>query len=82
MRGIVPDRILDSRRKVGFNAPILDVLDGEARAYLLDENSAIYEQVQPEAIETMLAKDFLPNSESKFLFNFLNAKLFLDEFGT
>ena len=27
MRGIVPDAILDSRRKVGFNAPILDLLD-------------------------------------------------------
>jgi asparagine synthase (glutamine-hydrolysing) len=81
MRGIVPDRILDSRRKVGFNAPILDVLDDEARAYLLDESSAIYDHVRPEAIEAMLAKDFLPNSESKFLFNFLNAKLFLDEFG-
>ena len=27
MRGIVPDRILDNRRKVGFNAPILDLLD-------------------------------------------------------
>lgn len=81
MRGVVPDRILDSRRKVGFNAPILDVLDDGARAYLLDEDSAIYRHVRPEAIEAMLAKDFLLNSESKFLFNFLNAKLFLDEFG-
>ena len=27
MRGIVPDPILDSRRKVGFNAPVYDFLD-------------------------------------------------------
>ena len=40
MRGIVPDPVLDSRRKVGFNAPVLDVLDPEARAYLLDDRSA------------------------------------------
>jgi asparagine synthase (glutamine-hydrolysing) len=79
-RGIVPDRILDSRRKVGFNAPVLDVLDREARAYLLDERSVLYEHVSRAKVESILDKDYLPNSESKFVFNLLNAKLFLDEF--
>jgi asparagine synthase (glutamine-hydrolysing) len=80
VRGIVPDPVLDSRRKVGFNAPVLDVLDPEARAYLLDDRSVIYEHVSRPRIEEILRKDFLPNSESKFVFNVLNAKIFLDEF--
>ena len=82
MRGIVPDKILDNRRKVGFNAPIhsfLDVRDAEVRAQLL-EPSPVFEHVKRHRIEAMLGRDWLPNSESKFLFNFLNTKLFLEEF--
>jgi asparagine synthase (glutamine-hydrolysing) len=82
MRGIVPDQVIDSRRKVGFNAPIhalLDPRDPETRAELLGE-SPIYAHVRREAIEQLLDKEFLPNSESKFLFNFINAKIFLEEF--
>jgi asparagine synthase (glutamine-hydrolysing) len=80
MRGIVPDRILDTRRKVGFNAPIysfLDVHDPEVRAYLLD-GGPIYDHVHKPMIEKLIAKEFLPNSESKFLFNFLCSKMFLE----
>ena len=82
MAGIVPPRILESRRKVGFNAPILGFLDPaepETRAALLDE-SPIFEHVRRDRIERLLDKPDLPNSESKFLFYFLNAKMFLEEF--
>jgi asparagine synthase (glutamine-hydrolysing) len=81
MRGIVPDMILDNRRKVGFNAPIfsyLDVHDPDVRASLLDD-SPIFEMVDKARIETLLSKPTLPNSESKFLFYFLNSKLFLEQ---
>ena len=81
MRGIVPAPILDSRRKVGFNAPIfafLDPHDPETRAALLDD-SPIFEEVKRDRIETLLDKAFLPNSQSKFLFYFLCAKMFLEE---
>jgi asparagine synthase (glutamine-hydrolysing) len=81
MRGIVPDRILDNRRKVGFNAPIhslLDVDDPAVRAELLAD-SPIYEHVRRPKVEALLARRDLPNSESKLLFNVLNAKLFLEE---
>jgi asparagine synthase (glutamine-hydrolysing) len=84
MRGIVPDRILDNRRKVGFNAPIysfLDVRDPEVRAYLLD-NGPIYEHVRRDKIEQLIVHSDLPNSQSKFLFYFLNSKMFLEEFGS
>ncbi|HEX9770211.1 MAG TPA: asparagine synthase-related protein, partial [Kiloniellales bacterium] len=84
MRGIVPQRILDNPRKVGFNAPIfsyLDVADSEVRASLLDE-SPIFDHVRRDRIEQLIAKPDLANSESKLLFSFLSSKIFLEEFAT
>jgi asparagine synthase (glutamine-hydrolysing) len=81
MRGIVPDKILENSRKVGFNAPAADFLkvdDVEIKGYLL-EDSLIYEHVNIDKIKELIKKEKLPNSESKFLFYFLNAKIFLEE---
>lgn len=81
MRGIVPDRVLNERRKVGFNAPIgdlLDAADSATRQRLLG-NSPIYDVVRRDAIEPLLNGAVLPNSESKFLFYFASAKAFLEE---
>lgn len=82
LRGITPQPVLDNRRKVGFNAPIfsfLDVHDPQVRSYLLDQ-SPIFEHVRRDKIEELIAKADLPNSESKFLFYFLNSKMFLEEY--
>ncbi len=82
MRGIVPDAVLDNRRKVGFNAPVttfLKVDQPDVRAYLLAD-SPVFEHVRRDKMEQLLLKSNLPNSESKFLFYFLNAKVFLEEF--
>jgi asparagine synthase (glutamine-hydrolysing) len=82
VRGIAPDGIIDNPRKVGFNAPILDYLDVRdncVRSYLLDD-SPIYDFVRRDKIEKLIQKDDLPNSESKFLFYFVNCKMFLEEF--
>jgi asparagine synthase (glutamine-hydrolysing) len=82
MADIVPDRILENPRKVGFNAPVfsfLDVNDEKTRSYLLDQ-SPIFDHVRRDKIEALISKSFLPNSESKFLFYFLNAKVFLEGF--
>ena len=82
MRGIVPDKILDNRRKVGFNAPIfsfLDVHDPNVRRQLLEE-SPVFDYVRREKIEELINKPFLENSESKFLFYFINCKIFLEVF--
>ena len=83
MIGIVPDDVLGSRRKVGFNAPIssfLDLSDKEVVDYLLDD-SPVYNHVRKDKIEKLLKKDFFPNSESKFLFNFLCTKIFFEIYG-
>ena len=72
MRGIVPCPILDNTRKVGFNAPISDLLDlddPEIRDELLSD-SPIYEHVKREKIEKLIQNRDMPNSKSKFLFSF------------
>jgi asparagine synthase (glutamine-hydrolysing) len=82
VRGLAPDAILDNPRKVGFNAPLFDYLDIEdpaIRAELLAD-SPVWDIIQRAPIATMLDAPNLPNSRSKFLFNFVNAKLFLEEF--
>lgn len=84
MRGIVPGRVLDNPRKVGFNAPIfsfLDVKDPKVRSCLLDQ-SPIFDHIRRDRIEELIKKADLPNSQSKFLFYFLNSKMFLEEFGS
>jgi asparagine synthase (glutamine-hydrolysing) len=82
MRGIAPDRAMDNRRKVGFNAPIralLDVDDPEVRRTLL-EDSPLFELIHRDKFEALLDRDYLPNSASKLLFNLVNTKFFLDEY--
>ena len=83
MRGIAPDRILDNPRKVGFNAPIRDLLDTHdrsVRSAVLDD-SPIYEHLDQSMVAGLMEKTELPNSESKFLFNVINAKIFLETYG-
>ena len=82
MRGIAPDKILDNPKKVGFNAPIQDLLDtndASVRAAILDD-SPIYEYLKRDKVADLMAKAELPNSESKFLFNVVNAKIFLETY--
>lgn len=82
VRGIAPDVVLDARRKVGFNAPIhafLDLSDPAVRHALL-EDSPVFTYLRRDRIAALLAKADLPNSESKFLFNFVCTKMFLEEF--
>ena len=82
MAGIVPDRILRERRKVGFNAAItsfVDFKDKDTRSAILDD-SPIFDHVKKSSIEHIINQPSLPNSKSKFIFNFLNSKFFLEEF--
>jgi asparagine synthase (glutamine-hydrolysing) len=84
MRDIVPDVVLWNHRKVGFNAPILSYLDTKNKS-VLDEllaASPIYKYVRRDAMERMLKNDNFKDSDSKFIFNFVCAKIFLEEFGT
>jgi asparagine synthase (glutamine-hydrolysing) len=72
-RGWAPDEILENPRKVGFNAPIrafLDADDPSVRSWL-GGDGPISELVDVAKVANLLTKPNLPNSESKFLFNFI-----------
>ncbi|MBN1343217.1 MAG: asparagine synthase (glutamine-hydrolyzing) [Phycisphaerae bacterium] len=81
--GILNDPVRLDRRKVGFNAAFRSVVDTTCpatRARLLDDGP-VFDLVDRGKIEKLLDKEPLPNSYSKFLFSFVNAKLFLERFG-
>lgn len=82
MRGIVPDPILDNKRKVGFNAPVTDLLQtnqSNVQKYLL-QDSPIFDILNKEPVAEMINQANHPNSDSKFLFSFVSSKIFLEEF--
>lgn len=77
---VLNDQVRLDRHKKGFNASIsslLDFKDPDTRSFILD-SSPIFELVRREKIEELLKQDFFPNSMSKFIFNFINAKIFLE----
>jgi len=80
VKGILNERVRTDRQKKGFNASINSIVDlsrKENRDYFL-EDSEIFELVDRDKIGQLLSQEGpLPNSYSKFLFNVLNAKIFL-----
>ena len=80
MNGIAPDEILQSHQKVGFNAPIplISRFKRWASQNYLINDSPIFDRIDKTKLKTFLKKKNLPNSESKFLFNFVNLKVFLE----
>lgn len=82
IRGIAPDCVVDQRRKVGFNAPILSFLDAD-NPIVVDElmaDSPVFDVIRRDKIAELLQQRELPNSASKFLFYFVSVKMFLEEF--
>ena len=80
--GILNEKVRLDRRKRGFNASInslVDFNDPDIRAIILSE-SPVYELVDRKKLEPLMAQAPMPNSISKFMFNFLNVKLFLELF--
>jgi asparagine synthase (glutamine-hydrolysing) len=81
VKGILNEKVRMDRRKVGFNASINSLFDfakKENRELLLDD-SKVSAIIDRNRIEQLLQQEGpLPNSQSKFLFNLINAKIFLE----
>lgn len=80
VKGILNEKVRTDRRKVGFNASfnsLVDLDEKENRDYLL-EDGKIFELIDRDKIEPLLSMNPMPNSYSKFMFYFLNAKIFLE----
>lgn len=81
MHGILNEKVRTDRRKKGFNASIqslFDFSDKKTIGLFLDD-SKVFEMVDKSFIENIISKNEFSNSYSKFLFNFLNTKVFLEE---
>ena len=82
VKNIAPEKIISSKRKVGFNIPInnfLDLNSNEILTELLSE-SPIFELINKTKIEKILRSNGTSNSKSKFIFNFINARIFCEEY--
>lgn len=80
MEGLVPEKILWERRKVGFNSSLFEVANIQSdtlREIILDRTS-FYDVVDRDRVEAFLGQDLTLNSDSKFLFNLINAKMTVD----
>ncbi|HOO91010.1 MAG TPA: asparagine synthase C-terminal domain-containing protein, partial [Syntrophales bacterium] len=82
VKGILNDKVRLDRRKKGFNASINSIIDlnnPDNRAYILDPKSKLYEIIDRKSIEAFCDMVDAPNHYSKFLFNVINARIFLDQ---
>lgn len=80
VKDILNEKVRTDRRKVGFNASfnsLVDLDEKENREWLL-EDGKIFELIDRNKIEPLLSMNPMPNSYSKFIFYFLNAKIFLE----
>ncbi|EKD28612.1 MAG: hypothetical protein ACD_79C00261G0004 [uncultured bacterium] len=80
LNGILNDQVRLDRRKKGFNASIQSLIDfnnPDQIAYLL-EDSPVFDLFDKEKVSRILKMQEISNSYSKFIFNFINVKLFLE----
>lgn len=78
--GILNEKVRMDRQKKGFNASIyslFDFDDADMKEFLLSD-SPIYDLLDKEKIQQVITARPKENSFSKFLFNFINAKIFLE----
>ena len=81
MEGILNDAVRLDRRKKGFNASINSIIDLENPSvveYILDEKSEIFEIIDIKKVVSLIKNQFNENHISKFIFNLLNARIFLE----
>ena len=81
MEGSLNDTVRLDRRKKGFNASINSIIDLEEPSvvdYILDEKSEIFNIIDIKKVSKLIKNNFNQNHISKFIFNILNAKIFLE----
>ena len=79
MKGILNDKVRLDRKKKGFNSDISSVFNFQRDKDYILADSPIFEIIKKNKIERLLKRKELPNSYGKFIFNFINVKLFLEK---
>ncbi len=80
MKNSLDDNIRLDRRKRGFNASISSLFNNNDQIQdFVNSNSDIYQILNKDKIKSYIDKNnFYENSDKKFIFNFINCKLFID----
>ena len=82
MAGIVHKKILWTHKKWGFNSSIENLLnfqDKKIKDYLFDKKSDIYEFIDYKKFQKLFLNKKFPNHLSKFIFNVLGCKIFMEK---
>ena len=80
MKGILNDDVRLDRKKKGFNASIhsiIDFRDKNIRNEFLDPGNTIFEYLNFDKVANLSNQAELPNHYSKFMFNLVNAQIFM-----
>ena len=67
------------KKKKGFNSDIFSIFNFRRDKEFLLSSSPIFDLVKKDKIENLLECKDLPNSFGKFIFNFINVKMFLEQ---
>ena len=82
LKGILNEQVRLDRKKIGFNASINSLIDLNATStidYILND-SIIFDIINKHKIKELINKKNFENSYKKFLFSFINAKIFLEKY--
>ena len=82
MHGIADPKICKSRKKVGFNVPIDDLIKLQDKKLIIEslKKSFLGDIVKIEDFKNLLNKKNKNNQESKFIFSIFSVNAFLDNF--
>ena len=83
MEGIVNNKILFNRKKIGFNVSINSFVKFDSKEFkeiFLDKNNPTFSFLHREKLINIVKSPILRKKYSKFLFNFINTSIFLKNF--
>ena len=80
MKGVLHDKVRLNKDKKGFNASInsLFSLDDSDFLDFLSEKSEVSNFIDIKHVKKILNPSYTSNKDKKFIFNYINAKIFLD----
>jgi asparagine synthase (glutamine-hydrolysing) len=84
MKGVLNDQVRLDRHKKGFNAGVQSVFnfkDKQLKDYLLEPSAKVFDIVDRFKIAKLLNQDRFTDSYNKFVYNFVNTRIFLEQYG-
>ena len=81
-KSLVDKRILNDTKKVGFNFSINSIIDLKSKEFnkiFLSKENKIFQYISQKKLKLFINDDKSKDNE-KFIFNFINATLFLKKF--